>query len=120
MSKLSLPIKIQKSSILTQHPNDLYSEMNCLYKKYVQNGHINISDDIGQELEDQFNDISDETLMFNVMDECAIEILSLTQNSFVRFVKTNNFQITYDHKVYGDDGSSVRSEGNDEHIEMSN
>eukprot|EP01084_Bolivina_argentea_P032599 60326_1 len=100
MTKLSLPIEIPKTIILTKYENDLYNQMYALYNKYIKVGsdhELNISYSIRNQLANVFRTCNNlekhsECDYFNVMDECGIEITGLMQQSFARFATTAIFE----------------------------
>eukprot|EP01083_Nonionella_stella_P128995 391077_1 len=115
---ISIPSKVPTSSIVTDHENDLAAQMSCLYTKYVGVDRLNISYDVHQKLDQIFAPQSgtndDEDVLFNAMDECAVEVLMLLQQSFGRFIskdafvpilqeiKTEMSGADYDYKMHSD------------------
>eukprot|EP01083_Nonionella_stella_P087148 242315_1 len=92
-TRISIPIQIPQSYIVSQHKNDLCGQMLSLYRKYIDQ--LNIPYSIHQSLDECFGSesyaSSAEETLFNAMDECAAEILTLLEGSYVRFISTDSF-----------------------------
>eukprot|EP01084_Bolivina_argentea_P251584 421995_1 len=102
-SKISLPIQIPKSFIVTQNENNLYLQMLCLYTKYIERLNVSyktfeVLDNVfQQEINDQNCNTFSEEDTFNAMDECAIEIIKLLQWQFARFISKKEFNSILQH-----------------------
>eukprot|EP01083_Nonionella_stella_P037287 101651_1 len=100
MTRLSLPIEIPKSIIITQNESNLYEQMMALYNKYIVTESLNIPYYVREHLDDIFGTqyVGTESQIFNVFDECAIEIMMLLNHSFARFVtKSKVYQTIAEH-----------------------
>eukprot|EP01083_Nonionella_stella_P290744 989294_1 len=112
MTRLSLPIEMPKSVIITQNEDDLGQQMTALYNKYIVTESLNIPYYVSEHLADVFETkyVGTESQIFNVFDECAIEIMMLLNCSFARFItKSKLCQAISEH---------INMDETEEHINM--
>eukprot|EP01084_Bolivina_argentea_P046264 85203_1 len=109
MAKLCLSPKIPTTAILTNNSEHLYFQMYALYKKYIKTDsslELNISYSVREKLKNIFeiavknqkrlikirgDKKYPEEKLFNIMDECAIQIVKLLQYSMSRFMDSDKF-----------------------------
>lgn len=100
-TKLCIPSKLPKSAILMNN-NNLLDQMKGLYFKYIKSGcdqEINLSYTVRNAVCEFFENSTVKLQeikmkehyykLFNVFDECGIEIFCLMSQSFQRFVKSD-------------------------------
>eukprot|EP01083_Nonionella_stella_P021421 59415_1 len=96
MTQICLTNKQPVSSIVKENETSLYAQMSVLYNKYIKvnsNHTLDLSAETRNVLIKYFEamqcdgkvDRSTECRLFNIMDECCMEIMQLIKRSFSRF-----------------------------------
>eukprot|EP01084_Bolivina_argentea_P013187 24718_1 len=96
MTPIYLSPKIPQTIIISENKNNLFLQMKHLYNKYIKissDNELNISYEVRSSLINYFENVNEDRdyKVFNIMDEVAVEVLQLLQDSFRRFRLTDEF-----------------------------